>query len=446
MRYLLAAALALAGCGGYADTSQAFRTALTTGRVTPALDRVNEALGVERAEELPSQPDADTPLLLLERATILQALGRPKLSARDFQAADKTLEVLDLTSDTAGDIGKYLFSDDATLYKAPPHEKLLLNTVNLLNYLVMGDASGAKVEARRFTVNRKWLQDDEQGRGMLALGSYLAGFAFEAAGEAGPALRHYGDAHDAGAIPGMLDAARRLATRSGESDQRLKLGELPVEAPDDSAEAELLVVVQTGMAPYKVPKRLPIGAAVVAASRPRRGARLSSKDRERANVFAAKGVLKWVNYPALRRVKRIGRRPIHIEADGGALEAGIALEVEDKVIAQHEEVEGTIIAASITRLISRAVAGQATQAITEKASGNGLAGLLVGLAVEGALTAADTPDTRSWVTLPARFHVARARLAAGKHTIAVRYRGQVRRTEVDLKPGGWAVLNFSDLR
>jgi len=120
--------------------------------------------------------------------------------------------------------------------------------------------------------------------------------------------------------------------------------------------------------------------------------------------------------------------------------------VEDKVIAQHEEVEGTIIAASITRLISRAVAGQATQAITEKASGNGLAGLLVGLAVEGALTAADTPDTRSWVTLPARFHVARARLAAGKHTIAVRYRGQVRRTEVDLKPGGWAVLNFSHLR
>ncbi len=446
MRLLLAAAFLCTGCGGYADTSQAFRSALTTGRVNPALERVNEALGVDRADQLPSQPTGDTPLLLLERATILQALGNSKLSARDFQAADKTLEVLDLANDTAGDIGKYLFSDDATAYKAPPHEKLLLNTVNLLNYLVMGDASGAKIEARRFTINRKWLQDDNEGRGMLALGSFLAGFAFEVAGEPGPAMRHYGDAQDAGAFPGVLDSARRLAARSGESDKRLKLGEVGDAPKGDDEKAELLVVVQTGMAPYKRPERLPIGAAVVAASHPRRGARLSSKQRRRANVFAAKGILKWVNYPSLKRVRGTNRGVVRIGVDGQQLDARVALNVGDSVIAQHEAIKGTLIAASITRLLTRAVAGEATQAATKSAGGSGIAGLLLGLAVEGALTAADTPDTRSWVTLPSRFHIARARIPAGNHTVAVRYRGRVRTAQVALKPGGWAVLNFSDLR
>lgn len=443
---LLLAVLLLAGCGGYADTSEAFRSALTTGRAAPALELVNEALGVDRADQLPSQPTSDTPLLLLERGTILQALGNWKLSARDLQAADKTLEVLDLSSDTVGDIGKYLFSDDATVYKAPPHEKLLLNTINLLNYLVMGDASGAKIEARRFTINRKWLQDDAEGRGMLALGSYLSGFAFEVAGEPGPAMRHYGDAQDAGAFHGVVESARRLAARSGESDQRLKLGEV-VEAPkDDARKGELLVVVQTGMAPYKRSERLPIGAAVVATSHPRRGARLSSKQRNQANTFAAKGILKWVNYPSLTRVAGTKRGVVRVGVDGRALDTRVALDVEDRVIAQHEDIKGTLIAASITRLISRAIAGEATQAATKSASGSGIAGLLVGLAVEGALTAADTPDTRSWVTLPAQFHVARARIPAGNHTVDVRYRGRVRTAEVALEPGGWAVVNFSDLR
>ena len=446
MRLLLAAVL-LTGCGGYAGTSEAFRSALRSGQVNPALERVNEALGVQRAEDLPSEPGADTPLLLLERATILQAMGETKWSSRDFQAADKTLEVLDLSNDTAGNIGKYIFSDDATAYKAPPHEKLLLNTLNMLNYLVAGDLSGAKVEARRFTINRKWLQDDANARGMLALGSYLSGFAFEMAGDPNPAMRHYGDANEAGRVPGLIAAAKRLAARSGEQDERLKLGSAPSEPPPgDARKAELLVVVQTGMAPYRVAERLPIGAAIVATSHPRRGERLSRKQRRRANTFAAKGILKWVNYPSLKRVRGSGRSPIRIRLDGNAMRPGVALDVEDKVVAQFDDIRGTLIAASIVRLISRAVAGELSQAAAKQAGSGGLGGLLIGLAVEGALTAADTPDTRSWVTLPARVSVARARIAAGKHTIAVRYRGSVREAAVDLKPGGWAVLNFSDLR
>ncbi len=437
----------LAGCGGYAGTSEQFRKALTRGQPAPALDQVNEALGVQRAEDLPSEPNKDTPLLLLERAAILQALGRYELSSRDFQSADQNLEVLDLTSDTAGSIGKYLFSDDATVYKAPPHEKLLLNTLNMINYLARGDLGGARVESRRLVINAKYFENTgEEARSMLALGSYLAGFTYEMSGRPGPAMRHYGDALEAGGLPTLIDAARRLMARTGAKDPRVAdaVGD-PGEAPPDDDHGELLVLVQTGMAPYYVPERLPIGAAVVAASNPGPGARLSPAERRRANTFAAKGILKWVNYPRLTRV-RDGRPRVGVRVDGRGVEDGLALNVTDRVLDQYEQIKGTLIAASITRLLTRAVAGEASQAITKKSSGNGLAGLLVGLAVEGALTAADTPDTRSWVSLPDAIFVSRTRVPPGEHTVEVSYRGRIRRATVDIAPNGWAVVNFSDLR
>jgi hypothetical protein len=62
------------------------------------------------------------------------------------------------------------------------------------------------------------------------------------------------------------------------------------------------------------------------------------------------------------------------------------------------------------------------------------------------MSAADTPDTRSWVTLPARIHVARARLKAGRHRVRVRFRGRIRAQTIELKKDGFAVVNFSDLR
>jgi hypothetical protein len=444
----LPALLLLAGCGGYASTSEAFRHSLTDGRPQQALERVDQALGVSKPEDLPSKPGSDTPLLLLERGTILQAMQRYDLSARDFQTADANLEVLDYTNDTAGSIGKYLFSDDAKQYKAPPYEKLLLNTLNMVNYLARGDLGGAKVEARRLLINQKFLRDAEgERRSMLALGSYLAGFAFEMDHDYGEAMRHYGDAYDAGGLPTLIDAARRVAQKTGDCDPRLKeaVGDAGQPAADDDQKGDLLIVVQTGMAPYRVPERLPIGAAVVAATSPGPGAHLSADEQRQANVFAAKGILKWVNYPRLQRVGS-SKRSVEAAVDHEAMAGGEALDIEERVVGYFKDIEGGIIAASIVRLIARAAAGELSQTAAKKAGGGGLGSLLIGLAVEGAMTAADTPDTRSWVTLPARIFVARRRLPAGEHDVEVRLGGAVRSAKVNVPAGGFAVLNFSDLR
>ena len=88
------------------EQSAKFRRAMSAGDTTGALSQVNESLGVTQAEDLPSTPGENTPLLLLERATILQAQGKYRMSARDLQLADKSLDVLDLTKDTLGSISK----------------------------------------------------------------------------------------------------------------------------------------------------------------------------------------------------------------------------------------------------------------------------------------------------------------------------------------------------
>ena len=73
-------------------------------------------------------------------------------------------------------------------------------------------------------------------------------------------------------------------------------------------------------------------------------------------------------------------------------------------------------------------------------------GFLLSLLLEGAMTAADIPDTRGWVTLPARFSVYRVRVPAGAHTLEVTSGGQTRKQVLKVSPGGWHVLNFSEFR
>lgn len=450
---LLALAL-VSGCGGYASTSEAFRKTMTAGRPEQALAAVNKAMDVSRAEDLPKETSGDNALLLLERATILQAMGRNDLSARDFQTADKNIEVIDFTSDTAGSIGKWVYSDDAGVYRTPPHEKLLINTLNLINYLVRADVSGAKVEARRFQVNQKYFKGKEgdgvdRGAAMMALSSFLAGFAFEMDANPQEAMRYYADAAESGGVPGLPDAARRLAARTGVTDDRLKdvLATPATLAPDDAQQGEVLVVVQVGMAPYKFPERLPIGAAVVIATAPGPGARLSPAEQRRANEFALKGLLKWVNFPRMKRSTKSRWSNVAVTLDDKTpVPGGEALDIEERVIKTFEAIEGSIVASAIVRMITRAVAGEATNAVARKASGSGAVGLLAGLVLEGAMTAADTPDTRSWVTLPSRIFVARTRVAPGRHTLNVRMGGFNRAAAVDVAPGGFAVLNFSDYR
>jgi hypothetical protein len=439
------------GCsGGYAGAVSEMHLSIDRGRPEAALVHVNMALGVDSSSQLPPQTDGDTPLLLLERASLLQSLDRHGEAARDFAEADKSVEVLDFTQDDAAQIGQYLFSDDMEVYKAPPHEKLMINTLALISYLAKGDLDGARVEGRRLTVLQKYFEDaSPEESALYGVGSYLAGFAFEKSASPDEALRYYIESFDKGGHEGFTQQIAYLGQETGfQHDlvaQSMKAS--PDARPPGDGEGEILVVIQNGRSPFKVPERIPIGAFLVADVNNSRY-RMTKEERVRADRVVAKGVLKFINFPVLRNVPPVFN-DFRVSADGRRALPQLGQDVESSVLSAWEEDKGDLMFAAFTRMITRAIAGGATEAVTKE---SGLdkslfpgASFLLGAAVEGVMAAKDTPDTRSWTMLPSDVRIYRLRVPAGEHIVTVRGSGRAsadRKKRVEVFPGGFALVNF----
>src|SRR5690606_9968398 len=144
----------------------------------------------------------------------------------------------DFSRTAVDDVGKYLYSDDTGPYKAPPYEKLLLNTMNMVNYLAKGDLNGARIEARRFSVMQKYLSENKsKSAALLGGGSYLAGFIFEKSGNAQEAMIYYDEALQYGDFKSLHAALVALSSRSSYRTKRLDalLEEEAAKAPVQSA-------------------------------------------------------------------------------------------------------------------------------------------------------------------------------------------------------------------
>ena len=431
-----AAVVVLAGCAGHERRVQAALDALDRGEFEAAVGALNHELGVESADVLPTPLEGDDALLALDRATVLQSLGDYEKSARDFGAADQAIEVLDLSWDAADDLGRYLFSDATGPYRAPAFEKVLLNSLNLINYLALGRLSEARVEARRLAVMQRFLVSEGERSALLGLGSYLAGFAFEKSGERDEALAFYDDALQHGSQPSLAEPLRVL---TGGAPRSPAIDALVADAADvgsltENGEGELLAVVGYGRVPPRVPVRLPIGLALTLVA-----GHISPHDHELATKLAAKGLVTWVNFPRLGKSRGALDAPL-MTVDGKPVFLEPVVDIEREVRRAQTEAEPTIVLSAITRMITRLAAGEAAGALTNAGTKSkdkqGIAGLLVGLATTATLAALDTPDTRSWTTLPARVDLARLRLPAGRYRVQLSAGGLKTDSVVELSPGG----------
>lgn len=428
----------LSGCASHSEGTKDARSALDANNPQKALELYNKQLEVESAKELPKEIGGDNTILILDRSMILQQLEQYELSSRDLQTADKEIEILDFSRSSIDDIGKYMFSDDTGPYKAPFYEKLLINTQNMVNYLHVGNLSGARVEARRLAVMQSYIASHEgAGASLIGPGSYLAGFIFEKSGEPQEALRYYDEALQFEAFESLGPVVARLGAQASYRTPRIQkiLDAAPAPGAEPEGTAELLVIVNHGRVPEKLPQRIPIGLALTYAS-----GFISPNNAARANELAAQGLVTWVNYPTLAKPKTYSAPKLLVDGQSQPLELALAVDTEAEKA--WEEARGALVASAITRLITRLVAGEATN----KVAGGGLLGAVLSLGAQATLTATDVPDTRSWATLPARIAIARMALPAGPHKLEISAGRSVRKTEIDLEPGGWAVINVTVLR
>jgi hypothetical protein len=437
---VLAALPWLVGCGGHEARTLKMRTALDVGDAKGAIKAINEELDVSSDKQLPKDIKGDNALLVLDRGSIQQSLVQFDLSKQDFEAADKAIDMLDLAHNAGDTIGEYVFSGSSGKYQAPPYEKLMINTLDMLNYLEQRDLNGARVEARRLAVIQKYYRDTlkHADNPVLGLGSLLAGFTFEKSGETDEALRYYDEALAFSGYGALEDAVVRLAPQGSYRSPRIKtLLEKggPAEHRDD--EGELLFVVGYGRVPHKVAERIPIGLALTLFS-----SSISPANQAAANQIALQGLVTWINFPTLAPGQGNYAVP-SVRIDGRFVQLEEAVNVDREVRGEWKKIEGKIIVSAITRMIARFAVGQGIQTAAGR---DNVVGLIASLGTQATLTALDTPDTRSWETLPARLAVARVRLPAGRHKVMLDVRGWHRNQEIVVEKGGWQVISLMGLR
>jgi uncharacterized protein len=418
----------LAGCATYTDRILTASQEASSANYSGAVTTLNKFLGVSSDEELPESWRADGALAVLERGVLQQAQQRYKEGARDLSAAEQKLEILELSRDPVGEIGRYVYSDSVQPYKAPPTERLALNPLNLLNYLALGDLEGAAVEARRFQVMREFLASEGKEAGAPAvLGTYLSGFVFEQLGEGDRALRYYEETLEQRPLDQLSRSVHRLAEANPYRGPRLReVLERPV--PAGGPGSELLVVLCLGRVPHKVPARMPVGAAIGIAG----------------TLFT--GDINWLKYGATKVVvypqlvptaSTLGNPVVRVDGHEVALEE--LVDMGALVSAEYEEMKPFILAAALSRLAVRAAVAEGTRAAGRQESD--LLGDILSLLVEGALVAADRPDTRSWTMLPARVLVARVPIEPTVHAVDVFVEGNPPASrQVDVAPGRYAAV------
>ncbi|MCU0914171.1 MAG: hypothetical protein MUC88_06375 [Planctomycetes bacterium] len=435
---LIVLVLLCGGCATYTDKIGGVYQAADAGDYPTGLRRLNQILGVEDGNEVPDLRPARRSLAVLERAVLLQALGQYQASARDLSAAEAGLEVLDLTSDPAGTLGRYIYSDSAQTYRTPPTERLALSGLNMVNYLALANLDGAAVEARRFTASRNYL-DAQDHTSHAAFGSYLAGFIFEKLGEPDRALRYYEEALTAGDLQVLREPILRLARRADYRGPKLRayLDSLPptdanpAEDPpsDDRTKGEVLLVLGLGRVPCKVPQRIPVGAALGLA-----GANITGDPAVLGTL-----ALKMLVYPDLARRNNLTSGAT-VRLDGREMPVELLTDLGREITREYEAAKPRILGAALTRMIARAVAAEAARQSLRKADESTRS--LAGLATEAALLGLDQPDTRSWTFLPAHVYLCRIRVAPGQHELHVALQGQTQPTHiipVDIPAGGFCV-------
>lgn len=402
----LLAAVQLSGC----SVLRSYDSELQETNQQLAAGNIDAALALLESNNKGEQKDL---LYYFEKGELLRSKGDLVGSQLAWLSADSVVlqweDAVKLdTGKYLSQFGSYLVNDKVRRYEGYDYEKVMLSTQMALNLLAQNDFDGARTEIKKTHEreaviaelrDKEYLKREEdaerqgikteykdlQGYPVASLDApevvslknsyqsafshYLSGFVYEALGEKGLAAPGYRKAAELRPNTPLLDQALlaldKNSAKPGESD--------------------VLVVVQSGLAPardsIRVPLPLPIDnqLVIVPLSFP-----IIRDDTSTAPLSEIRLDDKTLALTSLNSTNAMSRRAL------------------------RDDMPGIILRTSV-RGISRGVA----QHNLNKT--NPMAGLVLGLAsavVEGA-------DTRTWRTLPDQTQVVRLRLAPGEHQLSL---------------------------
>ncbi|MFP2929681.1 COG3014 family protein [Pyxidicoccus sp. 3LG] len=389
----LASLLLLSGCASdYVARTRGVRAAYQSEAYDDALSALEAAAraGVEK----------DRLLVMLDKGMVLHAAGRWAESNAVLEEAERLSEMLDGVS-VSEEAGALLTNERQRAYRGEDFEKLMISVLQALNYAELGEDESAMVEVRQVNERlEKMVTDEKKPYEQLAIARYLGGIIREDQRDWDSAYIDYAKAYELEPRLGdLVEPLLRLAKLAGRDDAYAELKAkhpgVP-HAPLAPGEAQLVVVVEAGLSPEK---------------------QRASRD------YGDGGDL--IEVPVYR--DRGSAPSVTVAVGEQSRQAVTVTSLADVARTHLDHRIGGMLAKQLAGVAVKAGVAAGVGALT-KSEGVGALTFLV-------LNAANAPDLRSWLSLPAEFQVARFRLPAGSHTVRVDAGGRTSEHVVEVKPG-----------
>jgi len=430
--------------------------------------------------------EAGDPLLRwLQEALVLRQAG-------EFAASNERLERADLeverrvTRSLSRTAGSMILNDRVLAYAPGRGEAAMIPFYRMMNYLVLGDQEGALVEARRVgaLLAHDGRGDSRRCRQDGAI-QYLAGLAFDAAGEMNDALVSLRRAEasfasclpgSGAALPGVVGADLIRVARSLGVDDVADSAESRYPAPSlgEAADAgDLVLVLERGFVGHRTAEMLqvpifpddlegveggdPSGVASAAA---RVAARLAADFTERGYWGVAwddqrgdhlgytldGAYILRLAWPTFRE-HRPARNNLRLWIDGVPTDVASVAHLSTVVRSDLEEARASILARMVARGVAKYLLARELERTAEKRGGE-LLGFVTGRMANVAAVEMERADTRSWSLLPDELAIARLRLPEGSYAVAIETLAPTGESlewrdlgEVRVKAGKLSVLN-----
>lgn len=387
-------ALSLGGCGTAGPIVEA-RIAFDAGDNDAALERLDmERVGTR-----------DYLLGLLERGMIEHIDGRIEDSVKTLKAAAALVEELDATF-IGEESTSLLVNDRVRRYQAEIAERLWIRTVQMANFILLGDIEAAAVEARQ-AVGLYERYPDVLSRDIAT--RRLVARVFEAAGEHGAAAIEYARLFELVPEPAHVAMAALPAARHAGREQ------------DVERYRAALVASGVSLTELSTVERTSPGSLVLLVS----GGRIPPK--RAGNLLLAPDLrISFPYYPDIPAAGRIRAYVTESTGTQGSLREDSAQEgVTPEILAvgMTDTRLGDIAKASLEERGRGLAAKQTARVVTKQAVVHAASheDELLGAFVNVALFLLEEADTRSWLTLPAHLAIVEFRLPSGRHDLVVEF-------------------------
>ena len=396
---LFAAMLLFAGCATYSDSFSVIENDMAAQRFEAALQEL----------ERQRHPARDQVVYLLNKAMLERMKGDFTVSNRTFEAAKSRME--ELYGLSLREQALSVVVNDATRsYAGEEFERVLVHLYIALNYLQLGDLTNARVEALQVDERlREITQKLPQNRYTEdALARYLTGMIYEERGEYSDAMIAYRKAYEAYReyrrkyfvdIPDTLKRdLLRLAQQMGLTGEMQQYqNEFHITHWMSTAElaqqGELVFLLHDGLAPIKREHAVTV-------------------------VDPASGHLVRIAVPYYEtRPTPVNR--VRVMAGSSVASAEVAEDISAIAFKDLETKMPAITARALARAVLKAQMAKAARENARQQNQNNAGAAVAAMAVEIAGVVTERADTRSWLTLPSRIHLARLPLPPGNYAVKV---------------------------